>query len=335
MSNFPYPLFGTVLDSNGSAVSTKISMRNDRSGETTSTTSNSSGQYVLDASNFTSGYLTSDRVTIIVGWGDEEGSESILISSGTHEVDITLSAIAESTDTTYCQIQDVLDELGDKSTSDISYERVRKIILRAESEIDERSGTSWKVNTATDEIHDFNLYTSYKSPEQLTGYSTDMLVGTRNDHWNSQWNDRFKVEHTPIISVTSLYKNYAASSSADSWTELTEQEGSGGDFLVNTDTGIITFIKNVPSTGARRIKLTYTYGASSVPKVVERLAILLSVKDVLMSKSNDAQFTPVSLSVDGFSTSSSLSSSVTYFNWLVKEIDNLWKHVGDLAQGVA
>ncbi|GAJ17693.1 unnamed protein product, partial [marine sediment metagenome] len=154
-------------------------------------------------------------------------------------VNLTLETQAESSDTTYCQPQDVLDELNDKTTADISYERLRKTILRAEREIDDRSGTKFSSTTETDEIYDFNQYTSYKSPEQLVGRNTDLLVSTRTDYSNTFYNDRFQLNKFPIISVTSLSTNSTGAGQTDNWTALTEQTGSGGEFLVETDIGLI------------------------------------------------------------------------------------------------
>ena len=130
MSNLPYPVNGTVKDSGSNAISTRVILRNDRTGEKLSATSNSSGQYLFDAGNFTSGYVNTDRLTVICSYGDEEKESSFLISDygGGHTVNLTLATIAESSDLTYCQVQDVLDELGDKTTTDITYERIRKTI---------------------------------------------------------------------------------------------------------------------------------------------------------------------------------------------------------------
>ena len=80
MPNLPYPVNGTITDSDSNTVSTKVVMRNDRTGETINTTSNSSGQYILDAANLTSGYMDSDRLSIITAYGNEEGSDNFLIS---------------------------------------------------------------------------------------------------------------------------------------------------------------------------------------------------------------------------------------------------------------
>jgi len=336
VANFPYPIYGVITATDSSTPSTRVTLRNDRSGEKINVTSNTSGEYVLDAANFTNSYLTTDRVTVVVGYGDEEGTSSILLSSGTHEINITLSSIAESSDTTYCQPQDVLDELGDKTTSDISYERLRKIILRSEAEIDERSGTKFASTTVTDEYHDFDQYTSWKSAETLRSYSTDFQVGTRNDSMSTWANDKIKLKNSPILSITSLSRNTAGRSATDSWESLTEQTGSGGDFITNKDIGVITFVNNYPALGMRKVKTSYTYGSSTVPKTVERLCILLSVRDVLMSKGQGSQFDSIdNISLEGISISKGVSGSVSYFTWLIEEINRLWEIVGELEQNMA
>jgi len=333
MANLPFVISGVITDTDATNPNgAKVILRNNTNGETTSTTTNSSGQYALDAANLTSGYLNTDSITIYCAWGLAAGESSFLISSDTHTANITLTTVADSADTNYCTVQNVLDELGDKSTSDISFLRIRNIILRAEAEIDERTESSFTTNTETDEVYDFDQYTGWKSPTQLRGFSTELNTSSRTDYWNTTYNDRLRLNNYPLISITSLYKNENGQSATDSWTELTEQEGSGGDFIVNYDTGTITFVSNPPGIGVRKIKVTYTWGRSTVPKTVERLCILLSVRDVLMSKGHASQFDSVdSISLEGISISKGISGSIAYYEWLIKEIERLWSIVGNFA----
>lgn len=408
MVNFPYIVYGTITDSEASNPdNAKVILRNDRTGEKTSGNTNSSGVYLLDAANLTNGYVDSDRFTVICAYGDEDNEESFLMSSypGGHMVNLTLATVAESSDTTYCQIQDVLDELGDKTTSDIAYERVRKIIIRAESEIDERSGTTFKSTLISKEILNFDQYTSWKSAEQLRGYQSDMIVGTRNDYWNTYFNDKIRVKNAPLInpftqlsavtttvattltvdstsgfpssgtifiynstngteridytgttsttftgctrsadsttatahaddsyvSMNSVSKNTGGSSGEDNWEDLEPQLGGGGSYIINTNTGIVIFVNNPPPLGIRKMRVSYSHGYDSVPKTIERLSILLSVRDVLTSKSSDEEFDKIDdMSLDGISTSGGVGGSVNYFRFLNEEIERLWKIVGDL-----
>ncbi len=214
--NLPFITFGVILDTNSDVVpNTRVSIRNDTSGEIINVTTNTLGRYAGDLGNLTSGYVQTDRITVVCAFGLEDGESSFLISDDTHEVNITLTTVADSSDLTYCTVQDVLDELGDKTTADISFNRIRKLVLRAEAEIDDQSGTKFSSTTITDEIYDLDQYTSYKSPDQLLGSSTGLLVGSRNDSMNLSFRDRIILRNGPLISVTSLYKNNASKSSAD------------------------------------------------------------------------------------------------------------------------
>ena len=408
MPNLPYIVYGTITDSDSTNPSgAKIVLRNDRSGQKISTVTNSSGQYLLDAANLTSGYVESDRLTSICAFGDADGESNFLISDnlGGKNANVTLVVIAESSDLFYCQVQDVLDELSDKTTTDISYNRVRKSILRAEKEIDEKTNTKFTATLVTDEIYDLDQYSSYQSPQQKMSFSTDVLYGTRNDHWNTQLNDRFRLEKAPLINpftqlngattttadsltvdsttdfpssgtifiynttndseqinytgktsttftgctrsansttatahannsyVTMLRisRNQQAGSNADDWEDLEPQRGGGGDYIVNNNIGIVTVMDKHPSTGFRKVKASYTYGLITVPKTVERLAILLSVRDILISKTTGSQFdSQDNISLEGISITKGTSSSITYLNSINEEIKMLWSVVGNM-----
>lgn len=413
MASLPFVIFGTITDTDSTNPSgAKVVMRNDRTGEKINTTTNSSGEYTLEAANLASGYMETDRLTIICAFGDADNESSILISDydGGTTVNLTLTTVAESSDTYMAQVQDVLDELGDKTTSDISYERIRKIILRAEAEIEERTETAFQPTVVTDEIYDFDQYTGYKSPEQLLTYRSDIQFGTRNDFWSTHFNDRFLIKKSPLVNpsiklngettttattitvdstsnfpslgtlfiynstngteaitytgktsttftgctrstnsttasahednayvtMISLSKNDQGRSNEDSWVDLEPQAGGGGDFLYSNNTAMITFVNNVPSRGSRKIKTSYSYGYLNVPGQVERLCILLSVRDVLSSKQFGSQFDSIdSIRLEGISISKGISTSVNYMNWLGEEIERLWKIVGEMAQTVA
>jgi len=332
----PYIVHGTITDTDATNPNgAKVTLRNNTNGETTTNTTNSSGQYSVDAANLTSGYLQTDRLTIHCAWGLAEADNDFLISdeAGGHTVDLTLVAVADSDDVSYCTIQDVLDELGDKTTSDISYARIRKAILRAESEIEEHTGSAWKSVTITEEIYDFNQYTGYKSAEQLR------YVGTVNrfDYWNQIYDDTIKLTHRPIVSITSLYKNDGSAIGTDEWTELIEQEGSEGDFLKYGNEGLIKFMKNRPRYGKRSIKITYVYGHTKVPRVVERLTLLMTIRDIIRSKASGSQFSSQeSISVEGMSVQAAGSSgTIIYLQNINKEIDRCWNKVGSFSSQVA
>lgn len=327
--NLPYIINGTITDTDATNPNgAKVVIRNDTNGETISVLTNSSGQYVGDVANLTSGYTQTDRITVTCAFGNASNEDSFLISDDTHTVNLTLATVAESSDVTYAQIVDVLEELGDKTTDDISYSRVRKAILRAESEIEQRSNTKFKSTTFTDKEYDFNQYTTYKSPEQLIGRNTSILTGNRNDYQNSFFNDKLKLGIRPILTITSLETNSASLNGTDNWTTLTEQTGSGGDFIIGLTEGEITFLNNVPALGKRKVRISGTYGYSTVPGVVERLTILLAIKSILTSKSSGSQFDSTDgVSLEGISITKGIGGSVSYLSDIRKEIMDLWKSI--------
>ena len=106
--NLPYQVSGTITDSlaaNPSGV--PIVIRNDRTVESINVTTNASGQYLGDLANLTSGYNIGDQITVVARFGLEEGVDSFITVSeeASHTIDITTSAILDSTDVSSVQLQ--------------------------------------------------------------------------------------------------------------------------------------------------------------------------------------------------------------------------------------
>jgi len=74
LASTPYSIDGTLYGIDGTTASsgTTVKAINDRTGESTSVTTNSSGQYILDAASFTSGY--SNRDVIVIFFTDSTGT---------------------------------------------------------------------------------------------------------------------------------------------------------------------------------------------------------------------------------------------------------------------
>jgi len=233
-TNLPYIVYGVAYDTDGTTAlnSATIRLRNETNGQIISTTSNSSGQFVLDAANFSSGYLTGDNFNLYVIYANGEDSETISTSEDDHNQNLTLTTVTDSNLINYCTVQDVWDELGDKTSSDITARRIIKAVQRAEAEIDEKAKTKFTSTTITQEIYDFNQYNSWSSPEVLQLWGNAVV---RQDHWTANFNDSIMLKGKPIISVTTLQKNTAGSNQTDSWTTLTEQTGISGDYILYKD----------------------------------------------------------------------------------------------------
>jgi hypothetical protein len=326
---YPYIVYGTITNSSGSVVNGAVVwLRNETTNEKIYDTTGSDGKYTLDAMNLASGYLTTDTFTVYCNASNEYKEASYLFSSNTHTVNLTLATIEDSELIYYATVTDVLEELGDKTTSDISAHRVVKAIQRAESEIEEQTSSAWRSVTVTNEIYDWNFDTSYKSNEQLNTINSI----TRTDYWNIAYNDTIKLNHSPIVSITTLSRNSAGENAADTWTALTEQTGSSGDFIKYSDEGLVKFMTNIPRFGKRSIRITYIYGHTTVPMVVNRLTILLAIKGIMGSKYADSEFgSQKTISVDGLTVQASGFSGGggSYMNMLNKEIQECWDRVGN------
>lgn len=327
--NLPYPVTGTVYESDGTtAVSSGVSVtaRNETTNELISTTTNSSGQYVLDYGNFSSGYLSSDTVTTYVLYTTFEASSSIVISSNTHTLNLTLADVSASNLVKYCTVQDVWDYLDGIGSTDISAARVIKEIRRAEAQIEQKTGQKFTSTSVSQEVYDFNQYTTWYSPEMLEFPS---VANIRSDYQNLAYRDRIRLKNFPVLSVTTLQRNLAAANQTDSWETLTQNTGSGGDFLIDLNTGYIDFVEDKPRYGKRAMRVTYTYGYSAVPKTVEKLTILLAVKSILMTKMAKSQFDSTdSITLAEISIRKGAAEGVRFLEGMKMEVNELWEQVG-------
>ena len=158
--------------------------------------------------------------------------------------------------TYYCLPKDVADYINEdinSESSQINYDQVEKMIDRITSEIDELTNSSFKSNTETDEYHD---------GRGLKG-------------------DEYFLKNGPVISVTTLsttQNDEDTDSASVTWDELTEDD----DFFIDLNTGKISITDSSynPIEGRNRMKVTYTYGHSVVPKPIKRLATLMTIRDL-------------------------------------------------------
>ena len=328
--NLPYSVFGKVYDTDGTTLigaGATVKIRNNTTNDILSATTNSNSEYALDCGNFTNGYDNTDKITVYSYAGNNYVETTFNISGNKHQFNLTLASVSDSTLIYLTTIQNIYDELDSITESDIPAVRVIRVIQRAESEIEERAGIKFSSNTATNEIYDINDKTTSFSPENTL---TVENVG-RNDYWNVQFSDRIYLRNRPIISVTTLQRNSAGASSTDSWETLTEQTGSGGDYVVTDEgkqAGYVDFVKNKPVFGKRKMRVTYTYGHSPTPKNVERLTTLMAVRDVVISKiSRSFLDTAHGISLRGIMIDRS-AAFAQYLDKINIEIDRLWMSIG-------
>ena len=239
----------------------------------------------------------------------------------------------------YCTIAQVRSELDEITTTDISDARITSCIERAEAFIDLKTKTSFKENTETDEFYDTNDETMWVSPERRLGLGTSTDGLSRSDSALSGNLDSIKLKHNPIITMTSLSRNTAGVTSTDAFDSLTEQTGTGGDFILNYRTGVITFINNKPYFGRKRsFKVTYSWGLDRTAEdnesarktsLTNELAILLTVRQILTMKGSASQFSSIdSISLESISISKNVSQTVGYLQFQKERIDELFAELG-------
>ena len=239
----PYPLDGIIYESNGTTavVSLTVSVMNVSTGETQTITTNSSGQYLVECANFTSGYTNGDVISIWASYGRyyKEELHTIDTSVGSGTENLTLSDTLY-THAVYCSVDDVRAyfRLTDHDATDT---QVHKMILQATSMIDERTGRTWKgVQTKTDEYYD--------------GNGTRMLTLNRTD----------------VVSLTSLSIDDDDDGTFTTVTTTYVWLYEDGRLVLKDDAEVTSF-----TSGNRNVKMTYTYGNSRPTEEVKHLAILI------------------------------------------------------------
>ncbi len=336
----PYQISGTITDSAGSNPSGALvtATNNTNNGETTTINTDGNGFYILDLANMATDYAVGDSITIVATPTTERGTSSFTIASGEQSktVNITTASFSEAR---YCTIQEVRDQLDGVSTDDISDLRVENSILRGEAEIDLRTKSSFKSNTITDEFYDTSNENMWTSPQRGLGLNVN-TSGSRADR-GFGWNlDVVRLRNSPIIAVTSFSRNTASDNKADTFEVLTEQSGSGGDFILDKNRTTLTFLNNKPYFGrTRAFKVSYTWGLDrtatdneTVRKMAlaRELCVLLAVRQILMSKSNTSHFSGLDpLSLESISLQSGIVQGSTYLRYQKERIDELYALLGE------
>lgn len=199
-------------------------------------------------------------------------------------------------------------------------------IEEAEQEIDDRAGVSFTSVLNTNEIYNLDEYSYYSRPAFQSHYYCETMYPEL----------RLKLTKRPIVSVTSLFRNQASHTGADEWSALTENTGTGGDYVVDKRSGEIIFLRAFPIPQKRSVKITYNHGHSTIPKTVQRLATLIVAKTIVLYKMSNSQYSSTdNITIEGISISKGVSQSVSYIDKLTDEIEKLFQNIGDVRTEVA
>ena len=205
---------------------------------------------------------------------------------------------------TYTNEKLIEQEIGEQydANSIPNSETISNWIEEVEAEIDLITGTSFTTNTTTDEYHDY----------------------TDNQNY-------FVVKNRPLLSVTSLAYNENGLGESPSWVTLTE--GEANDFLVYEDQSRIRIHSNNYSIpyGHKNIKITYTWGMSSVPKTIQKVATLMVVERILDMKVKEFKNkSPMGMTIGEISIMSNYNDIISQKNTYLKDINRIFGNHGTL-----
>jgi hypothetical protein len=141
------------------------------------------------------------------------------------------------------------------------------------------------------------------------------------------------LEHRPVLSITQLLTNTAPLGSDASWVELTEGRGSTNSFELYNEQGMLRFHGNSngtkPYAGSRTIKVAYSYGYSTTPLLVQRLATMIVAERYITTFSNaSAGQLGGTISVGPISVSDSTSFSINRLVNIRQEKQRLFDLLG-------
>ena len=161
----------------------------------------------------------------------------------------------------YCQISDVRRACGVDSTSVVSDTNITEFISDAEAEIDIWTG---------------KVYTSTAATEYYEGIPQEISATQNIDegvYFEIPREEKREIllDHYPVISITSLQWIDDDGTVNTSLTENTDYH------LWNSTGKVWIFTKNLPyGDNKKKVKIVYTYGTSSVPRIVQRLASVIA-----------------------------------------------------------
>jgi len=247
MSAVPYPISGIIYDSDSEVLNgVTVSVINTDSNEELTTTTNSSGEYILDLANLTSGYRNGDLISIYSSYGRRysEQFHTVVTSTGYGTKNLTLSTIISSS-AIYCSVKDIRD-FTNVSSGEYSDAQLYLMTKMATNSIDDETGRTWKgIQTITNEVYD--------------GDGTDTL----------------SLDQTDVQSITALSIDTVGDGTYTAVSSSNTQTSSG--CFVYHDYIILDAKANIPSfrAGVQSVKISYTYGNASAPENIRLVAILI------------------------------------------------------------
>ena len=265
MANLPsYVVNVEVTLSSVVQANVQISLRNERTGNSSNLISDSSGNVTFDAANISGGVASSDVLTAFCFYTNYEASVQHTTTEGGVSLSLVLVAVPASGALRYFTVQEYYESFGyplnNNNTELISSTQIVRVGVMMENQIDVELNSKFDDN-------DGSYYTQ-----------TEYLD-------TNERNDMYFVTKAPIISVSSLQttqssENSAPDISTGTWTALTN----GTNYKIDLQTGRVMVITDQykPITRRNGFYASYTYGRASVPSEIKRLSILMTMEHFAM-----------------------------------------------------
>jgi len=242
----PYPVSGTLYDTDGSTAlsNVKIVLTNVNDNTELTTTTDSSGGFMFDLANLSGAYSNDDEIALYAAYGryyDEHiFTVDVTVGMAINE-DLTLETVIAPSPV-YASVADIRG-FTKAGTDEYDDDNLYNMIQRATNWIDEMTGRTWKgTQTETDNYYD--------------GDDTDILWLSKPD----------------VQSVTELSVDTSKSGTYTSMDVDDDIFVKDNNYIVinNINASITTF-----PAGVDTIKVSYTWGFSRATESVRILCILI------------------------------------------------------------
>ena len=147
--------------------------------------------------------------------------------------------------------------------------------------------------------------------------------------------DVLSLPKSDVLTITTLEYNTSGRGLTPTWVLL--EEGQDKNYLLYKDLGEVELLTPAGETatnnprytpGSKKFKVTYNYGYESVPKQIERLATLMTAKNVIQALVNKKS-SMAEVKVGAISVKPPTSFSINYIKSLNDEISMLKDSIGE------
>lgn len=149
--------------------------------------------------------------------------------------------------------------------------------------------------------------------------------------FDADGSDYFRFPEAPVISVSTFeYEDQGLGADSENWTSLTE--GRTNDYILYVNDGEIQYTGNTsnPPKGYKNLRITYTYGYSTTPAYITRLATLMVAARVVETVINEsAQQGGGSVTVGNISITDPTTFSVSHLRAIKDEAHGILGTIGD------